>query len=317
MKLKSREPEFHIIGAGLSGLSLARHLMDRGFNVRVSETRDRIGGISVLDSEVIGLIEKIGSEVDVSLQATAIRLGGSTAIVSSRGVETVSRGVVATGFRTATPIELGIVGERPSGIYPFHVALDLIISGLSPGRIIAVYGVNRYSMLMAEKLSEYGRKVYIIDPSSTEKIIARNLEVVRGKVRVLKGPHRLSEIKLDRGVLKADTLIISIFKPWNPFPELLPVGHAVLEVYNPKALLEASRLLAVNLGCEDHTYRRVKAEGGVQVFPETLTPCLRELLVIKSGGGRIEVNGKIYSISGEYSIVRISEDSGDLRVRVL
>ncbi|MEM0366513.1 MAG: NAD(P)-binding protein [Acidilobaceae archaeon] len=314
--MKSREIEFHIVGAGLSGLSLARELIDRGFNVRVSEMRDRVGGISVLDSEVVGLIEEISLEVNVSLQATAVKLGGSTVIVSSSGVETIDRGVVAVGFRTATPIELGIVGDRPAGVYPFHAVLDLIMSGLSPGRTIAIYGAHRYSVLLAEKLSEYSRRVYIIDPGSTTEIIPKNIEVIRSKVRVLKGPHRLSEIKLDKGSLEADTLIISIFKPWNPFPEFPPVGHAALETYNPGALLEASRLLAVNLSCEEQTYRRVKVEGEIQVFPKTLTPCLRELLVIKPGGGRIEVNGRVYSISGDYTIVRAPENSRDLRVRV-
>ncbi|MDM7274509.1 MAG: NAD(P)-binding protein, partial [Thermoprotei archaeon] len=306
---------FHVIGAGLAGLSLARELLDRGFNVKVVETRDRVGGISILDPEVSKLIGKLCSEVNVRLQSTAVKLGGLTVIVSSRGVERVVGGASATGFRVANPTELGIFGDRPAGVYPFHAALDLLVAGLSPGRVIAVYGANRYSILMAEKLAEYGRRVYVIDPGLTPTQPPRGLEVVKGRVRRLKGPMRLSEIKLDRASLEADTLIIAVFKPWNPFPELPPVGHSTLEVYNPKALVEAGRLLAVNLSCGEHAYRRVIVEGGVQAFPETLTPCLRELLVAKVGGGEVKVNGESYRIEGDYAVIKVPGGPGDLRVR--
>ena len=306
---------FHIVGAGLAGLSLARELLDRGFNVKVVETRDRVGGISILDPEASMLLGKLSSSVDVRLQSTAVKLGGLTFIVSGRGVEKIAEGASATGFRVATPTELGIFGDRPAGVYPFHAALDLLVAGLSPGRVIALYGANRYSFLMAGKLAEYGRKVYIIDPGSTPTQPPKGLEVIKGKVRKVKGPLRLSEIKLDKGILEADTLIIAVFKPWNPFPELPPVGHSTLEVYNPRALVEASRLLSVNLGCGEHAYRRVKIEGGVQAFPETLTPCLRELLVVKLGGGEVKVNGENYRIEGDYAIIKVPEGPGDLRVR--
>ncbi|MFN4046356.1 MAG: NAD(P)-binding protein, partial [Acidilobaceae archaeon] len=35
----------HVIGAGLAGLSLARELLNRGFNVRVVVKRGRVGGL--------------------------------------------------------------------------------------------------------------------------------------------------------------------------------------------------------------------------------------------------------------------------------
>ncbi|GAY26375.1 monooxygenase [Desulfurococcaceae archaeon AG1] len=303
----------HIIGAGLAGLSLARELLDRGYSVRVAETRDRIGGISILDPEASGLIEKLGSEISVSLQSTATRLGERVAIISSTGVEGVAKGVSATGFRVASPIELGIVGDRPAGVYPFHAALDLLIAGLSPGRVIAIYGANRYSLLLAEKLAQHGRKIYVI--SSNPVRSKKDLEILVGRVRELKGSQRLSEIRLDNNTIKADTLVIAIFKPWNPFPELPSVGHASLEIYDPKALLEASRLLAINLGCEEQARRRVKVQGAIQAFPETLTPCLRELLVVKPGGGEVWIGDRSYSIEGDYAVIRTPGDSEPLVVR--
>lgn len=303
----------HIIGAGLAGLSLARELMDRGLSPRVVETRDRIGGISILDLEAIGLVEKLAQEISVSLKSTAVRIGGSTTIVSSKGVERVAWGVSATGYRVATPVELGIFGDRPAGVYPFHAALDLLIAGLSPGRVIAIYGANRYSIAMAEMLEEHSRKIYIVSPNPS--LGPKNLEILRARIRGLKGPQRLTEIRLDRGSLEADTLIIAMFRPWNPFPELSPAGHASLEIYSPGALIEASRLLAINLACEEQRHRRPKIEGSVQVFPETITPCLREMLIAKPGGGVVRVGDKAYNIEGDYRVIRIPEDPGSLVVR--
>jgi NADPH-dependent 2,4-dienoyl-CoA reductase/sulfur reductase-like enzyme len=142
-----------IAGAGLSGLMLARELLDKGFQVRVLELRRRVGGISVIDGDARSMLDKL-SDIPVELEKAIVRVGGRTLAVSRSGVEEVVRGITATGFRVPSPAELGILGDRPSGVFPFHVALDLATEGLSIGGRIAIYGYNRYSVLLAEKLLE-------------------------------------------------------------------------------------------------------------------------------------------------------------------
>lgn len=304
-----------IIGGGLSGLTLARNLLDMGFDVKVVETRGRVGGISILDAEAMSIIDRIIGDITVEKYSTAVRVSGLVKIVSSRGVEDVKLGVTATGFRVLTPIELNIVGDRPAGIYPYHTVLDLITENLAPGRYVALYGLNRYSVLLARQLLNYVRKVYIVDPQSVSSHEVSEIEVLKGNVRRVKGTGRLSHILVDGNIVEVDTLILAMFKPWNPFPELPAVGHAVLEVYDPRALVEASRLQAINLACEDSNKVRVYVSNPeIQVFPRQVSRCLREILIVRRSGGKIMVNGRVYNVTGDYVIVEIPRDVESVQV---
>lgn len=46
----------------------------------------------------------------------------------------------------------------------------------------------------------------------------------------------------------ADSLVVSFFKPFNPFPELRGgVGQAVIDTYDSSVVMESSRILAREL----------------------------------------------------------------------
>lgn len=307
-----------VIGGGLSGLVLARNLTNLGFNVRVVETRGRIGGISILDKEAMSIIDRIIGDVNVEKYTTAVRVGGTVKIISSNGVEDVSFGITATGFRVLTLTELNIKGDRPAGVYAYHAVLDLISENLLPGRHIVVYGLNRYSLLLAKELLNYTRRVYIVDPRATSDHVMGEVEVLKGKIRGVKGHARLSRIILDKGVIEADTLIISMFKPWNQFPEFEAVGHAAIEVYDPRAIVEASRLQAINIACEEHAKVGVEVrDPRVQVFPRIISRCLREIFIVKPGGGKVVINGRVYDLTGDYIIINIPKDVDIIEVSSL
>jgi hypothetical protein len=251
------------------------------------------------------MLDKL-SDIPVELEKAIVRVGGRTLAVSRSGVEEVVRGITATGFRVPSPAELGILGDRPSGVFPFHVALDLTMEGLSIGRRIAIYGYNRYSVLLAGKLLEAGaREIYIISPGKTPAKTPDHIEVLEGRVRRVRGVARVESVLVGDRILEVDTLVIAMFKTWNPFPNFDVVGHAAVEVYEPQALVETSKLLAESIACESNERIEVVVEGDIQVYPRVVRRCLKRILIARPRGGRVKVNGVSVDLSTGYAVVDI------------
>lgn len=294
-----------VIGAGLSGLTLAKELLNRGYEVKVVDLRNRRGGISIIDPESSRFLDKL-IDIPVELEKTAVRVAGRVLAISRKGVEVVDQGYVATGFRVLTLVELGIVGDRPSGIYPFHAAMDLILQGLGIGRKIAVYGFNRYSIHLAERLAEEARSVTLITPIKQNARIPSDIGIIVGRVRRVIGSSRVEAILVDNERIEVDTLVIAAFRPWNPFPDLDAVGHAAIEVYDPAALMETSRLMAENMECEDPPVR-VKIKGNVKIFPPRPRKCLKRILIAGTSEGRVTVNGRSIDLREGYALIDIKD----------
>lgn len=295
-----------VVGGGLSGLYTAKELQSKGFDVEIIETRDIVGGISIIDPQALKMIDSLVEGLRVETEKTAVKVAGELLAISSKGVERISNAIVATGFRVKSMAELGILGDRPSGIYPFHSALDLMRASFKPGKNIVVYGLNRYSLLLIDKLLEFARRVYVVDPSIPEGFKAPDgVEAVEGRVSYVKGAHRLSAVVVKGRMLNADTLILAMFEPWNPFPELPAVGHAALEVYSLEALMDSSKLFVENFLCEGRVVKVYSSSPTVCVFPKGVKEGLGKVLVVKRGGGRVKVNDRVYNISGDYTILEI------------
>lgn len=302
-----------VIGAGLAGLSLSKHLLDRGIDARVIETRRQLGGISMIDPEAMSVVDELSREVKVETEKTAVRVGSELVAVSSDGVEGLKGCVVATGFRVLTPLELGILGDRPSGVYPYHAVLDLLMEGLLPGRHVVLYGLNRYSALLAVKLLERTRRVVIVDPSGPsgddlESMVPDDVSVLRGRVERVRGRGRLSSVYVNGEALDVDTLVIAMFEPWNPFPEFPAAGHAAIDVYDPKVLVKASEMMADRMSCECGKTVKVIARGNLRVFPHTVCECLRRFLVIGHRGSRAVIEGKTYELREGYAVIDVTGD---------
>ena len=290
-----------VIGAGLSGLYLARELSRRGLEVRLVETRERAGGISLIDPEAKGIVERLTSQLEVETGKTAVRAAGRLLILSSEGAEEVRGGIVATGFRSKSAAEMGIWGDRPAGVFHFRSALDLLLEGFKIGERVVAYGANRYSVLLAERLLESSREVYLLDPALPPQLeVPPEVKAVKAKVRYVKGRGRLSKLVLDVGELEADALVLSSFEPWNPFPELLAVGHAAIEVYEPRALMESAEIFVENLLCEG-SYVELSVRGELAIFPTPLKSCARRFMVVMREGRAI-VNGSPYEVRGHLTL---------------
>jgi monoamine oxidase len=116
-------PEVIVVGAGLSGLSAARRLERAGFDVRVLEARDRVGGRSLTQT----------------LQGVAVDLGGQWVGPSQDRVLTLASEL---GVRTYDQYDVGakvvqLAGERKtySGLLPRISTLALAELGLTMARL--------------------------------------------------------------------------------------------------------------------------------------------------------------------------------------
>ena len=305
-----------VVGAGLSGLALARELLDRGFDVEVVEHRDRVGGVSIIDPEAMRIIDKVARDIKVRLRTTALMKGGSVVASSRDRLEVIDDGFAATGYRVSTLVELGIFGCRPAGIYPFHAALDLVLNDLSPGMHVAFYGLNRYSLLLSRMLLYRSRRIVIIDPKTDRLGDIDGVEVIRARIRSVHGAHRLSRVETSRGTLRVDTLIISMFRPWNPLAKLQPVGHAAIETYDPADLVEMARLYAENLSCNGDRVELYidRGLGNIRVFPRGLRSCVGRIMIYGGKGRRIRVNGRAIVLDRDIVFIDIPKHVDQLRI---
>lgn len=297
---------YTIIGAGIAGLSLALELARLGFSVRVIEHRDYAGGIN---SIYPGMGEFIGSavrSVDIKYGNSAVSINDTYYEVWKNGYrELDNNAIVATGFRTMTPPELGIYGDRPAGIYPFHAVLDLLRYGLLPGRNIVIYGDNIYAALLGKSLLEKGCSVTLVLPNKLDLGGAiKDVRVLRGRVKYVKGLGRVERVLVNEEWVNADTLVISMFKPYNPFSRLRAVGQAVIETYDPGIVIESGRILAGEL--MGHEY--VLIDSDVPVFPgNRVSRDSRRVIVMLKGGGRVLINDKEYVITGDAEVIELPD----------
>lgn len=217
---------YTIVGAGLAGLSLALELRRLGgVETEVVEYRDYIGGIHSIMPETKGFINDALKNVSARLNTTAVRVGDATYIIWRGGGYRKLAGnvVVATGgFRVMTLPELGIYGERPAGIYPHHAVLDMLHYELLPGKNVIVYGDNQYALSLARELTRRGATVHVVSPTKldTGGAVGEDVDIIIGRVRYVKGMGgRVERVLVNNEWVTADTLVISMFRPFNPFPE--------------------------------------------------------------------------------------------------
>lgn len=261
---------YTVIGAGLAGLSLATELRRLGVEVEVIEYRDYVGGIHAMVPEVRGgIINGMISEVGVRLDATAIRAGGAIYVVwRGGGYRKLGNNVlVATGFRVMTMPELGIYGgERPAGIYPHHAVLDMLYYDLLPGKNVVIYGDNQYALSLARELMRRGVTARVVSPRKPGVEAYSGPEVIIGRVKYVRGGMgRVEKILVDNEWIAADTLVISMFKPFNPFPEFKAVGQAAIETYDPSIVIESGRIMARELVSKSNDFIVIDSE--LSIYP--------------------------------------------------
>jgi len=297
---------YTVIGAGIAGLSLALELTRLGVPVRVIEYRDYAGGVNSIYPDMGKFVENALRSIGVEYNHTAVVINDEYYEVWRDGYRKLGDdAIVATGFRVMALPELGIYGDRPAGIYPFHAVLDLIHYGLLPGRNIMVYGDNPYAALMSKALLERSCSVTLVTPEGVDLGgIVRDIEILHGRVRYVRGSGRVERVLINDTWVKADTLVISIFKPYNPFSRLRAVGQAVIETYDPGIVIESGRILAGELVGNEH----VLIDSDVPVFPgNRVSRDSRRVIVTLKGGGRVLINDKEYVITGDAEVIELPD----------
>ncbi len=247
-----------VIGGGPAGMASAIKAKELGLKVLLLDENDYLGGIlpqcihpgfgiHYFREELTGpefaarlakrLVE-LGVEYRTSARVLEIRnysdLEKFVLFTSPSGIYGVwAKAVIyAAGARERHAFEIGIVGDRVSGIYTAGEAQTLMdIYGVLPGKEIVIVGSGDVGLIMARRFALEGAKVKaVIELMPYPGGLARNVMIlrdfniplylshkvveVRGKgrverVKVVRVDENLKEIPGSEFWIEADTLVIS------------------------------------------------------------------------------------------------------------
>ncbi|ASJ07651.1 pyridine nucleotide-disulfide oxidoreductase [Thermococcus pacificus] len=247
-----------VIGGGPAGMAAAVRARELGLKVLLLDENDYLGGIlpqcihpgfglHYFREELTGpefaarlakkLIE-LGVEYRTSARVLEIKnysdLEKVVIFTSPSGVYQVwTKAVIyAAGARERHAFEIGIVGDRVSGIYTAGEAQTLMdIYGILPGKEIVIVGSGDVGLIMARRFALEGAKVKaVVELMPYPGGLARNVMIlkdfniplylghkvveVRGKgrvqrVKVVKVDENLNEVPGSEFWIEADTLVIS------------------------------------------------------------------------------------------------------------
>ncbi|WP_456365829.1 NAD(P)/FAD-dependent oxidoreductase [Thermococcus sp.] len=247
-----------VIGGGPAGMAASIKAKELGLNALLLDENDYLGGIlpqcihpgfgiHYFGEELTGpefaarlakrLVE-LGVEYRTSARVLEIRnysdLEKFVLFTSPSGIYGVwAKAIIyAAGARERHAFEVGIVGDRVSGIYTAGEAQTLMdIYGVLPGKEIVIVGSGDVGLIMARRFALEGAKVKaVIELMPYPGGLARNVMIlrdfniplylshkvveVRGKgrverVKVVRVDENLREIPGSEFWIEADTLVIS------------------------------------------------------------------------------------------------------------
>lgn len=175
-----------VIGGGPAGMAAAAKAAELGLSVVLIENRDLLGGIPLqcihpgfglhyLGEDLTGsqfayrLIERVersGAEVMLKAHVHSIDVEAHDEkvvnVVAPGGVVKVRCKAViyAVGARERTLFEIGVVGDRPAGIFTAGEAQLLMdLYGVLPGREVVIVGSGDVGLIMARRFALEGARV--------------------------------------------------------------------------------------------------------------------------------------------------------------
>jgi len=327
--------EILVVGGGLAGLSTAYYLADIGeLKVRVIETLDRLGGFFFYDeifyngmigreitSEYIDLVMN-NNDIEVFINTSAVSIEGRLYIAGKGTVDGWQGEVVAaTGFRSKTPLELGIYGYRPAGVFSIKTVMEILEDGYIPGEEIVIYGLNRYVVSVAYKLSKTSgiKSVKIISPNEERKIMEHisDVEFIRGRIRWIDGLKRVERVILEtKEDVKCDTLIIGEVTPFNYLHIKYSVGNASMIVYDPLKIVELSKLFVENFVDILNGGEEIVIADDLQMAPRRISRNIRKVMTAYPKGTMLVINEKEIILDHDYQILRLP-DSDEIDIEVI
>ncbi|MDV3103250.1 NAD(P)/FAD-dependent oxidoreductase [Thermococcus waiotapuensis] len=247
-----------VIGGGPAGMAAAARARELGLSVLLLEENDYLGGIlpqcihpgfgihyfreeltgPEFASRLAKRLVELGVEYKTAARVIEIEnysdLEKVVVFASPGGVYQVwTKAIIyAAGARERHAFEIGIAGDRVSGIYTAGEAQTLMdIYGVLPGKEIVIVGSGDVGLIMARRFALEGAKVKaVVELMPYPGGLARNVMIlrdfniplylshkvveVRGKgrvqrVKVVKVDENFQEVPGSEFWIEADTLIIS------------------------------------------------------------------------------------------------------------
>lgn len=312
-----------VIGGGLAGLSFAAYFE----NSVVLEARSSLGGFFANDDLKVGnytgreLVEKFSNLRRARTREAVFEVdeSGAWSVGESGATHHSGVPVLATGFREKTTVELGVYGFRPAGVFPLTAAWDFTLMGYPVGRVVAVYGLNHYSLALVAKLSKLAEKVVVVYDDEGSLVhepgeaVELGAELLKGRISYVEGRDRLERVKTSAGELGVDTLVLAKLAPFRLLGARLAVGNAAMIIEDPWKVVESSRILAEQL---EEPGEEGVVEGDVPVTPRFFS--LRHPYVILGVPAhvKVEVGGRVITAEEPYPVVELPAEKR-VRVRVV
>jgi thioredoxin reductase len=175
-----------IIGGGPAGIAAAIRTTELGLKSILLENRDVLGGIPLqcihpgfglhyfredltgteFITRLIDKLEKTGVEYIVKAYVHSVEYKDFDKkivnVITPRGVLKINTKTVVftTGARERHIFEIGVVGDRPDGIYTAGEAQTLMdIYGILPGKEVVIVGSGDVGLIMARRFALEGAKV--------------------------------------------------------------------------------------------------------------------------------------------------------------
>lgn len=291
-EIKSREYDMAVIGGGAAGLAGAIKAEELGMDVVVLESGERLGGIPMqcihpgfgnfyYRENLTGpefserLIEKVeGMEIAYHTRAhvAGIRQVSNPekgmkemSVITPRGVMQIYAKTIlyAAGARERHAYEIGITGDRVSGIYTAGEAQTLMdIHGIMPGRSVVIIGSGDIGLIMARRFALEGAEVKaVVEMLPYPGGLHRNVVQCLDDFGIpLLTSHMVVEIK---GKKRVEKVVLS-----EVDDEFRPIENSEKEIECDTVAIAAG--LLPNIG-------KLK-EAGVDIDPSTGGPVVNEYM---------------------------------------
>jgi NADPH-dependent 2,4-dienoyl-CoA reductase/sulfur reductase-like enzyme len=184
--MKTLEYDTAVIGGGPAGVAAAIKATELGLKTILVENRDLLGGIPLqcvhpgfglhyfkedltgtqFITRLLDKLEKLGVERLLKAHVHSIEYldynNKVVNVITSEGVVKilVKTIIYTTGARERHLFEIGVVGDRPEGIYTAGEAQTLMdIHGIMPGKEVVIIGSGDVGLIMARRFTLEGAKV--------------------------------------------------------------------------------------------------------------------------------------------------------------